>query len=162
MTSNSYTPHVFSLHMFLFFFLRASPHTPKLFLLLHHLGHPSLPTMLCLAHDLATGKKQRAVGEVFHCPAGDGIIVGYCPQLLGVRKDHSTERWTQSSCHRSQQITQNQTWSRKDRASGSNTQHCTQRCPLELLLTLSGASNTVRAFVFFLSAQFYWFNIFIK
>lgn len=75
-------------------------------------------------------------------------MVGYYPQLLGVRKDHRTERWTQSSCHRSQQITQNQAWSRKDRASESNTQCCAQRCPLELIFTLSGALHAFRSFVF--------------
>lgn len=40
-------------------------------------------------------------------------------------------------------------WSRKDRASESNTQCCTQRCPLELVFTLTGASYTIRASCFF-------------
>lgn len=63
MTSNSYTPHVFSLHMFLCFFCVCS--SPKLFLLLllFHFSHPSLPTMLCQCMTLQLEKTKEQRGR---------------------------------------------------------------------------------------------------
>lgn len=115
MTSNSYTPHVFSLHMFLCFFFVLLWAAPLNF------SSSSFSTSVtrlfpqCFASAWPCNwKKPKSSGGGFHCPAGDGIMVGYYPQLLGVRKDHRAERWTQSSCHRSHQITQKQKWSCKD------------------------------------------------
>lgn len=166
MTSNSYTPHVFSLHVFLFFslFLWATPQPTPLNFSSPSSSSTSVTRLFpqCFASAWPCNWKKTKSSGVFRCPAGDGIMVGYYPQLLGVRKDHRAERWTQSSCHRSQQTSQNQAWSHKDRASESNTQRCTQRCPLELALTLTGASYTIRAFIFLPSGEFQWFNISMK
>lgn len=161
MTSNSYPPHVFSLHIFyslfiLFFFNEQHPQPTPLTV---SSSSSSISVTLLFPQCFASAwpcnwKKPKSSEGGFSCPAGDGIMVDYYPQLRSVRKDHRAERWTQSSCHRSHQITQNQAWSRKYRASESNTQRCTQRCPLELLFTLTGASHTIRAFVCFCLGSF--------
>lgn len=80
---------------------------------------------------------------------------GYYPQLLGVRQDHKAERWTQSSCHRSQQITQNQA----DLVKTGRRRATPSAAPSDALLNLYSHSLAPRIpsepLVFLLSGEFH-------